>query len=234
MKFRNLAAASAGLLVLAFTSLAQVTAIEGDVKGTDGAPLKAAVINIERTDIKGHYTVKTDKKGHYIYTGLPMGTYNVFLVVEGKEVDNVKGVKTRPGDPTREDFNQKAASAENSNKQAEYQKALETGQISKDLERQLTPEQKEQLKKDMEKKEASMKKNAALNSAYNDGLAALNAKEYDKAIENLKRLRNSTRRSSRCGATWRRRIPNSPRRRPAPISIPTCRRRSTRMAKPSR
>jgi tetratricopeptide (TPR) repeat protein len=185
MKFRNLAAASAGLLVLALTSLAQVTAIEGDVKGTDGAPLKAAVINIERTDIKGHYTVKTDKKGHYIYTGLPMGTYNVFLVVEGKEVDNVKGVKTRPGDPTREDFNQKAAVAENSNKQAEYQKALETGQISKDLERQLTPEQKEQLKKDMEKKEASMKKNAALNSAYNDGLAALNAKEYDKAIENL-------------------------------------------------
>ncbi len=185
MKFRNLAAASAGLLVLAFTSLAQVTAIEGDVKGSDGAPLKAAVINIERTDIKGHYTVKTDKKGHYIYTGLPMGTYNVFLVVEGKEVDNVKGVKTRPGDPTREDFNQKAAAAENSNKQAEYQKALETGQISKDLERQLTPEQKEQLKKDMEKKEASMKKNAALNSAYNDGLAALNAKDYDKAIENL-------------------------------------------------
>lgn len=30
-----------------------------------------------------------------------------------------------------------------------------------------------------------MKKNAALNQAYNDGLAALNAKEYDKAIENL-------------------------------------------------
>ena len=99
MKFRNLALATAGLLVLAFTSLAQVTAIEGDVKGTDGQPLKSAVVNIERTDIKGHYTVKTDKKGHYIYTGLPMGTYNVTLVVDGKEADSVKGVRTTPGDP---------------------------------------------------------------------------------------------------------------------------------------
>src|SRR5271157_3242339 len=163
MKFRNLVLANAGLLVLAFTSLAQVTAIEGDVKGTDGQPLKGAVINIERTDIKGHYPTKTDKKGHYIYTGLPIGTYNVSLVVDGKEVDSVKGVRTHPGDPTREDFNQKAAKADNSGRQAEYQKALETGQISKDLERQLSPEQKEALKKDLEKREASMKKNAALN-----------------------------------------------------------------------
>jgi tetratricopeptide (TPR) repeat protein len=185
MKFRNLALASAGVLVLALTSLAQVTSIEGDVKGTDGQPLKGAVINIERTDIKGHYPTKTDKKGHYIYTGLPIGTYNVTLLVDGKEVDSIKGVRTRPGDPIVEDFNQKAAKAENSNKQAEYQKALETGQVSDDLKRQLSPEQLEQLKKDMEKKEASMKKNQALNSAYNDGLAALNNKEYEKAIENL-------------------------------------------------
>lgn len=186
MKFRNLALVAGGLLVFAFTSLAQVTGIEGDVKGADGQPLLQAVINIERTDIKGHYTCKTDKKkGHYIYTGLPIGTYNISLVVDGKEVDSIKGVKTHPGDPLRQDFNLKASKAENSNKQQMYQKALETGEVSNDLKRQLTPEQLEQLKKDMEKKEASMKKNAALNSAYNDGLTALNAKEYDKAIENF-------------------------------------------------
>jgi tetratricopeptide (TPR) repeat protein len=185
MKFRNLVLASAGLLVLAFTSLAQVTAIEGDVKGTDGQPLKGAVINIERTDIKGHYPTKTDKKGHYIYTGLPIGTYNVSLVVDGKEADSVKGVRTHPGDPTRNDFNLKASQADTSSKQEEYRKAMETGQISKDLERQLSPEQKEQLKKDMEKREASMKKNAALNEAYNNGMNAMNAKQYDQAIENF-------------------------------------------------
>jgi tetratricopeptide (TPR) repeat protein len=185
MKLRNLVLASAGLLVLAFTSLAQVTAIEGDVKGADGQPLQKAVIDIVRTDIKGHYPTKTDKKGHYIYTGLPIGTYNVTLIIDGKEADSVKGVKTHPGDPIRNDFNMKAAKAENSSKQEEYKKALETGQISKELERQLTPEQKESLKKDMEKREASMKKNAALNEAYNNGINALNAKQYDQAIENF-------------------------------------------------
>ena len=155
------------------------------MKGADGRPLKGAVVNIERTDIKGHYPTKTDKKGHYIYTGLPMGTYNVSLVVDGKEADSVKGIRTSPGDPIRNDFNLKAAKADNAGKQAEYQKALETGQISKELERQLSPEQKEALKKDMEKREASMKKNAALNEAYNNGINALNAKQYDQAIENL-------------------------------------------------
>lgn len=187
MKFRTLARLGAGLMVLAFTSLAQVTSIQGDVKGADGQPLKGAQVVIERTDIKGHYPVKTDKKGHYIYTGLPIGTYDVKLMVDGKEADSVKGVRTHPGDPTEEDFNMKAAKADQSSKQEEYQKALETGQMSKELERQLTPEQKEQLKKDMEKREASMKKNAALNQAYNDGINALNAKQYDQAIENLKK-----------------------------------------------
>lgn len=187
MKFRTLARLGAGLMVLAFTSLAQVTSIQGDVKGADGQPLAKAQIIIERTDIKGHYPVKTDKKGHYIYTGLPIGTYNVTLMIDGKEADSVKGVRTHPGDPIQEDFNLKESKADQSSKQAEYQKALETGQMSKELERQLSPEQKEQLKKDMEKREASMKKNAALNQAYNDGINALNAKQYDQAIENLKK-----------------------------------------------
>lgn len=185
MKFRTLALVNAGLLVLAFTSLAQVTSIEGDVKGADGQPLAKALINIERTDIKGHYKVNTDKKGHYIYTGLPMGTYTVSLVVDGKEVDSMKGIRTRPGDSTRQDFNLKESKADNASKQAEMQKAVESGQISKELERQLSPEQKEALKKEMEKREASMKKNAALNQAYNDGMTALNNKQYDQAIENL-------------------------------------------------
>lgn len=187
MKFRNLAAATAGLLVLAFTSLAQVTALEGDVKGTDGAPLKDALIQIVRTDIKGNYKVKTDKKGHYIYTGLPMGIYNISLVVDGKEADHINGVKTSPGDPHREDFNLKAAVVDKAGRQAEMQKAMETGQMSKELEKSLTPEQKAAMEKQIKDQAERMKKNAALNSAYNDGLTALGAKQYDVAIENFKK-----------------------------------------------
>jgi tetratricopeptide (TPR) repeat protein len=183
MKFRNLAAATAGLLVLAFTSLAQVTALEGDVKGTDGQPLKGALIQIVRTDIKGNYKVNTDKKGHYIYTGLPMGTYTITLMVDGKEVDKVTGVKTSPGDPRRNDFNMKAATMDKAAKQAEMQKAVETGQISKELEKSMTPEQKAAMEKSIKESAERMKKNAALNTAYNDGLTALGAKQYDQAIE---------------------------------------------------
>ena len=38
MKFRNLVVAAAGACLLALTSFAQITAIEGDVKGEDGSP----------------------------------------------------------------------------------------------------------------------------------------------------------------------------------------------------
>jgi tetratricopeptide (TPR) repeat protein len=185
MKFRNLVLTSAGLLVLAFTSLAQVTAIEGDVKDENGQPLQNAKIQITRTDIKGNYPTKTDKKGHYIYTGLPMGTYNVTLIVQDKEADHVNGLRTSPGDPKRADFNLKSTKMDAAARQAEMQKAVETGQMSKELERSLTPEQKAAAEKQIKDAQEHMKKNAALNTSYNDGLNALNAKQYDVAIENL-------------------------------------------------
>jgi tetratricopeptide (TPR) repeat protein len=183
MKFRNLAATGAGVLCLAFTSFAQITAIEGVVKGVDGQPVKDAVINITRTDIKGSYKVKTDKKGHYIYNGLPMGTYNLSCVVDGKEVDKVNNIKTRPGDPLEMDFDMKKSAATNAQQQQAMQQAMQSGQLSKDQERQMTPEQKKQFEEQMKKREADMKKNAALNEAYNAGKAALDANNYAQAVE---------------------------------------------------
>src|ERR1017187_333854 len=99
MKFRNLAVAAAGACLLALTSFAQITAIEGDVKGEDGAPKVNAVVKILRTDIKGSYKCNTNKKGHYFYNGLPLGTYNISVEIDGKEVDAVNGVPTKLGDP---------------------------------------------------------------------------------------------------------------------------------------
>src|ERR1051326_4479194 len=95
MKFRNFVVAAAGAFLLAISSYAQITAIEGDVKGEDGKPLLTAVIKITRTDIKGNYKCDTKKKGHYFYNGLPLGTYNVAVEVEGKEVDHMNNVRTR-------------------------------------------------------------------------------------------------------------------------------------------
>ena len=104
MKFRNLVVASAATLFLALASFAQITAMEGDVKGEDGKPLQGAVIKIVRTDIKGNYTVKSDKKGHFFYNGLPIGTYTVSIIVDGKTADSVNKVRTKLGDPTPINF----------------------------------------------------------------------------------------------------------------------------------
>ena len=94
MKIRTTVAALAGLLLMALPSFAQITVIEGNVTGSDGKPLQGALIRIERTDVKSIFKVKTDKKGHYLYNGLPLGTYDVVCVVDGKDVDKVGGVHT--------------------------------------------------------------------------------------------------------------------------------------------
>jgi len=182
MKFRNLAVAAAGLLLWAASSFAQITSLEGYVKGADGKPLEKAVINIDRTDIKGHYPTKTDKKGHYIYTGLPIGTYNISLVVDGKEMDRIQGVKTTVGDPIMNNFDLSKKVQQQGAVQNIQQQALASGQITKDQEKALTPEQLAALKKQMQDQEAKMKKNKALNDAFTAGTNAMEAKNYDEAI----------------------------------------------------
>lgn len=185
MKLRNLVLATAGFLFFAFTSLAQITTIEGDVKGTDGKPIQGAVVKIERTDIKGHYQTKTDKKGHYFHTGLPMGMFNISVEIDGKQVDAQNGVRTRPGDSVPVNFDLRQAQAENAAKQAALNKAAESGQLSKDLERGLTAEQKKAMEESIKQREAAMKKNKELNDAFNAGMTALNDKQWDAAVDNL-------------------------------------------------
>src|SRR2546427_12849173 len=94
----------AALLIFASAAFAQVSSIEGDVKGEDGAPFKGALVKIERKDIKGHYQVKSDKKGHYFHTGLPLGTYKLGLEVDGKDVDSVDNGRTKLVACTASDF----------------------------------------------------------------------------------------------------------------------------------
>src|SRR5438270_9464187 len=104
MKFRNLVVAAAGALFLALTSFAQTTAIEGNVITPEGGPMVKALVKITRTDIKGNYKCNTDKKGHFFYNGLPLGTYNIAVEVDGKDMDTVNGVRTRLGDPVPVNF----------------------------------------------------------------------------------------------------------------------------------
>ena len=163
------------LFVAAGAAWAQTTTIEGDVKDANGAGLKGAVIVLERTDIKGHYQVKSDKKGHWLYTGLPMGTYDITCQVDGKTVDGMKGVKSKYGDSTTVDFDLRKMAAQ----QAAAQQANAAGQLTQDQARGMSKEQKEQYETQAKKNAETIKKNKALNDAYNGAQDALKAAQAE-------------------------------------------------------
>src|SRR3982751_1609631 len=157
------------LLFAGAAAMAQTSQIEGVVKGPDGQPVKDALIKIERKDIKGSYKVKTKKKGDYLHAGLPLGTYDVICEVDGKDVDTVRGVKTKLGDPTVINFDLKAQA----DKQKEVAAAAEKGELTKEQARDMTPEQKAALEKAMKDRTAAMSKNKALNDAFNTAMESL-------------------------------------------------------------
>ena len=178
MKFRNLALPALGVLFLASTSFAQTSSLEGDVKGEDGQPAKGALVKIERKDIKGSYKVKTDKKGHYFHAGLPLGTYKITVEVDGKDRDSVDNVRTRLGDPIPTNFDLQAQK-----KKAEaLQKAAESGTLTKEQARDMSPEARAAIEKQVKERSEAMKKNKALNDAFNEGVNALQAKNWDAAV----------------------------------------------------
>ena len=171
----------AGMAALfAAAALAQTGAIEGDVRDENGQLVaKGIAVRIERTDIKGMYKTKTDKKGHYFHAGLPLGSYNVFVEMDSKDVDQIKGVRTRLGDPVPINFDLSAI-----RKQRDaMDKAVQTGEIPKEIDRSMTPEQKAALEKQVKERSAAMAKNKALNDAFNGGRQALTEKNFEAAVE---------------------------------------------------
>jgi tetratricopeptide (TPR) repeat protein len=172
------------LLVVAGGAWAQTTTIEGDVKDANGGPLKGAVIVLERTDIKGHYQVKSDKKGHWLYTGLPLGKFDITCQVDGQTVDSVKGVQSKYSDSTTIDFDMRKAQAA----KAVVQGAAANGELSQDQARGMSKEDKEKFEAAAKKNAEIMKKNKALNDAFNGGEDALKAAnaEPDKAQKVVK------------------------------------------------
>src|ERR1051326_5553499 len=104
---KSLLLAAPALLLFSLSAVSQTTGVQGVVKDENGAPVKDAVVNFDRTDIKGHYPVKTNKKGEYGHYGLPNGTYNITVVIDGKVRDTVTGFKTSFGDPKQLNFDLK-------------------------------------------------------------------------------------------------------------------------------
>jgi tetratricopeptide (TPR) repeat protein len=177
MKLRDLALSLAGMLMCAFGALAQTAVMEGNVKGEDGKPAQGAVIKITRTDIKGNYQVKTDKKGHFLYAGLPLGMYDVSVEIGGAMKDSVKGVRLHGGDmpPIEFDLAKRAAGGPG-------EQAGQTQAAAQDTTRGMSAQQKAELEKQLKEREEAMKKNKELNDAFNAGMTAAQAKQWDQAI----------------------------------------------------
>jgi len=186
MKLRSLAVTIAVLVLSAVTLMAQVATIEGTVTGMDGKPIVGAVVKLHRTDIKWDSSLKTDKHGHYIHTGVPFGgTFDITVEVDGKVVDKLSGVRSQMGEHPPADFDLRKSG--NKETQAMVQKALETGQISDELKRQMSPEQKAALEKQMSEQGAKIKKQNALNASFNEGVTDLMNKQYEPAVTNLEK-----------------------------------------------
>lgn len=158
-------------LLAAVPARAQFGSIEGDVRDPDGKPMVGAQILIERVDIKGNYKCKSDKKGHFFHGGLPLGNYNVTLTnAEGKQLDMVKGVRTRLGDGQIVNFDLKAA--------RDRAMAREAGIKLKQQPQQpgapeLTREQRAQIEAQMKQREAVRQKMEKLQKSYGAGIEAM-------------------------------------------------------------
>jgi tetratricopeptide (TPR) repeat protein len=84
-RMNSLRAAGLAIAIIFLPTLvrAQSGQVEGNVKmnaeGGSRKPVPAAMVDIYRTDIKGHWSVKTDKNGHFVILGLPLQGIYVFL-----------------------------------------------------------------------------------------------------------------------------------------------------------
>jgi tetratricopeptide (TPR) repeat protein len=172
----------APLFLFAAVGFGQTSNIQGDVIGLDGKPLQGAQIQLDRTDIKQSFKVKTDKKGHFLYANLPTGVYNITIVVDGKDMGTMTGMHPRQGDnpPVQFDLSKVAAAAA----------AAAAGggpAAAPPKEEGMTKEQRAEYEKKLKEQEAAMAKDKALQDAFNAGMEAKTAKNYPVAIENFEK-----------------------------------------------
>lgn len=170
-------------LLLTFGStaaLAQVGSLQGEVKD-GGEPVTGAQILIERTDIPGNYKVKSKKKGRWFHAGLPLGTYNVALEVDGKQMDKLVGVKVGIGENPPINFDIAEARAREEAAKA----AAAAGQAQQATKQQIasmSAEERKQYEETLKKNQEKISKNKELNDAFNAGMTAKNAGDFDSAI----------------------------------------------------
>jgi hypothetical protein len=94
-----------GLVLTSVSTWAAPSAIEGTVRDPGGKAIGRANVRIETSGGSSwNKVVKTDANGHYVYNGLDVGIYRVSLLVNGSVKASINNVKTKPGKPTKLNF----------------------------------------------------------------------------------------------------------------------------------
>ncbi len=181
---RKTALLGAACLVSAGLASAQMGTFTGRVVGEDGKGVQGVIIKIERKDIKGNWQTKTNKKGDWTYSGMPVpGTFTLTCEHNGAVVDTLNGVRSQMGDPQEmKDFCNLGKAAA---KRKAQEQAMATGQLTQELAKEMSPEQRAAYEKQLKERSAQMQKNKALNDAYNAGMTAMQAKDFQTAIDNF-------------------------------------------------
>jgi tetratricopeptide (TPR) repeat protein len=105
--------------------------------------------------------------------------------VDGQEMDAVKGVRSKLGDPTSVNFDLQASKQSRDAAQAALRLASSTGQLTKEMERGMTADQKAALEKTLKEREGQLKEHKELNDQFNAGMTAMNDKQYDQAVQSF-------------------------------------------------
>ncbi len=195
MKIKRILPVVATLALASLTGAAQTGRLEGDVvKADTKEPIVGAEVQIERTDIKGSYPVKTDKKGHFLHAGVPyVGTYVVMVSAPGFQPDyvEVKGshaelikFELRPGDGHKLTLAEVKAAAG---------KAKSGGEGGRKMSEEEIKKAREEYEKAKKEREEAEKYNAAIeqiNVHLKAGNDAMAKNDFSAAIASFKEAVN--------------------------------------------
>ncbi|HEY1464327.1 MAG TPA: tetratricopeptide repeat protein [Terriglobales bacterium] len=171
MKARIWAVAAGVILLMGMLTpmFAEVATVLGTCKDANGQPLVGATVELSNTDNGQKINLKTNKKGEYFSLGVPIGTYNYRLLVNGNEVFHLNKVQvnTSQSQETRTDIDLK--------KEAEGAAKGEG----------LTPEQQKALAEAKAKQEKETGTVKDLNGKLAIAVPAIKSGDFDTAITEL-------------------------------------------------
>jgi len=140
--------------------------VKGVCKDVSGTPIAGAIVEWRNTDNGRKYSLKTNKKGEYFSLGFDPGKYDVVLLKDGKQIDQVKGFPVGL-DEADLNFDEKQAQAETAKQQG------------------ISPEQLKQMQEQTEKANKEKDVVKQLNERLAAANTAIQGGDFDTAITQL-------------------------------------------------